>query len=138
MLTIKKPLSESEAAKARNPKPWRGWFPAEFLDAAARELQRGNSMIEARLAVTNDGETREFLDWFTASERAAEKLRHACEACGALDAYEAGKIAPEIFPGHACEVRLDIEKRRGLPDRSVIVDYRAAASEVVTSLRRAG
>jgi len=36
MLEIPKPLSASEAAKARNSKPWRGWFPAEFLDAAAR------------------------------------------------------------------------------------------------------
>jgi hypothetical protein len=138
MLNISKPLSASEAAKARNPKPWKGWFPAEFLDAAAKESARGNAMIEVRLAVTNDGETREFRDWFTASERVAEKLRHACEACRALDAYNAGKIAPEIFPGRACDVRLDIEKRRGFPDRSVIVDYRAAASEVVTSIRRAG
>jgi hypothetical protein len=138
MLTINKPLSASEAAQARNRKPWKGWFPAEFLDAVAKESSKGNSMIEARLAVHHDGETREFLDWFTASERFAEKLRHACEACGALDAYEAGRIAPEIFPGHAVEVRLDVEKRRGYPDRSVIVDYRASASEVVTSLRRAG
>ncbi len=138
MLTIK-PLSASEAAKARNPKPWKGWFPAEFLDAAAKESQSsGKPMIEARLAVTNDGDTREYRDWFTASERFAEKLRHACEAVGALDRYEAGSIAPEIFPGHACDVRLDIEKRRGLPDRSVVADYRAAASEVVTSIRRAG
>jgi hypothetical protein len=95
-------------------------------------------MIEARLAVTMDGETREYRDWFTASERAADKLRHACEAVGALDRYEAGKVAPEIFSGHACEMRLDIEKRRGFPDCSVIVDYRAAASEAVTPLRRAG
>lgn len=137
MLEIPKPLSASEAAKARNPKPWRGWVPAEFLDAASKESARGNSMIEARLAVTKDGETREYRDWFTAAERFADKLRHACEAVGALDRYEAGKIAPEIFPGHACEVRLDVEKRRGFPDRSVIADYRAAAARVV-NLRQAG
>lgn len=138
MLEIKKPLSASEAAKARNPKPWRGWCAAEFLDAAFKELQRGNWMIELRLVVSNAGETREYRDWLTASERAAEKVRHACEAVGALDAYETGKVDPDLFPGHACEVRLDIEKRRGYPDRSVIVDYRAAASGVVTPLRRAG
>lgn len=138
MLEIPRPLSATEAAKARNPKPWKGWHSAQFLHAAAKESARGNSMIEARLAVISDGETREYLDWFTASERVAEKLRNACEAVGALDRYEAGKVAPEIFPGRACEVRLDIEKRRGYPDRPVIVDYRAAASEVVTSLRRAG
>src|SRR3954447_22051890 len=39
-LKIPKPLSASEAAKARNPKKWRGWVPAEFLDAAAKESQR--------------------------------------------------------------------------------------------------
>ena len=74
----------------------------------------------------------------TRARRAADKLRHACEAVGALDRYEAGQIDPGLFPGHACEVRLDIEKQRGYPDRSVIVDYRAAASESVTPLRRAG
>ena len=138
MLEIKKPLSDGEAAKARNPKPWKGWVAAQFLDAASKESTRGNAMIEARLAVTKDGETREFRDWFTGSDRFAAKLRHACAAVGALDRYEAGKIEPEIFPGHACEVRLDIEKRRGYPDRSVIVDYRAASAEAVTSMRRAG
>ena len=138
MLEIKKPLSDSEAAKARNPKRWRGWCAAEFLEAVSKDSSRGNSMIEALLAVSHDGETREFRDWFTGSDRFAAKLRHACAAVGALDRYEAGKIEPEIFPGHACEVRLDIEKRRGYPDRSVIVDYRAASAEAVTSLRRAG
>jgi hypothetical protein len=134
MLKIPKPLSASEAAKARNPKRWRGWFPAEFLDAVVKHSQRsGNPMIEVRLAVFNNGETREYPDYFTASQRFAEKLRHALEAVGdgALERYEtAGEVGPEIFPGHTCEVRLDIETRPRQPDRTVVCDYRRAAAVV--------
>jgi len=36
MLEIPNPLSASQAAKTRNPKPRRRWFPTEFLDVAAR------------------------------------------------------------------------------------------------------
>src|SRR5690242_17359716 len=104
MLEIK-PLSKSEAAKARDRKPWEGWCLAEFLDAVSKLAQRsGKPMIEARLAVTKDGETREYRDYFTASERFAAKLRNACEAVGALDRYESGLVSPEIFPGHSCQV----------------------------------
>ena len=58
-LTIK-PLSESEAAKAAKPSLWRGWFPAQFIEASETQSQRGNAMIALRLVVFNGAEQREF------------------------------------------------------------------------------
>jgi hypothetical protein len=129
MLTIKKPLSESEALKAAKPLLWRGWFSAKFLESVEKESRRGNPMIEVRLVVFNDEESREFRDWLTGAERGAARLRHACVAVGAVDKYEAGEIGAADFPGHTCRVQVGVEKRRGYPDRNVIEDY--AASSVV-------
>ena len=138
MLTIRKPLSESEAVKAQKPMPWRGWFRAEFRETADTETKRGDPMIAVWLAVFNGDEEREYRDWFTAADRGAARLRHAAEAVDVLAQYEAGQVSADLFAGHACEVKLDIEKRRGFPDRSVIVDYRAAAASGVVHLRSAG
>jgi hypothetical protein len=142
-LHINKPLSEGEAAKAAKPSLWRGWFPAQFIDASETKSKRGNAMIAVTLTVFNGTEEREFRDWFTASDRAAAKVRHACEAIGELAKYEAGAIAAEDFPGQTVQVRLDVEKgRAGFPARSVIVDYRADteadAQRGVVNLRAAG
>jgi hypothetical protein len=134
-----KPLSDSDAAKAAKPSLWKGWFLAEFIEASETESKRNNAMIAAILAVFNGAEQREFRDWYTASERSAAKVRHAYEAVGKLAKYDAGLIAAEDFPpGQRVQVRLDVEKGHGgFPARSVIVDYKAAASEVV-NLRQAG
>lgn len=142
-LTINRPLSENEAAKAAKPSLWRGWFPAQFIEATETESKRGNAMIAVVLTVFNGGEERTFQDWFTASERHAARLRHACEAVGELAKYEAGAIAAEDFPGHAVQVRLEVEKgRAGFPARSVIADYKEDAAEDarrgVVKLRSAG
>jgi hypothetical protein len=140
MIPIKKPLSESQAAKAANPKPWRGWFLAKFLEAVETESKAGHAMIAARLTVFNgEGGEREIRDWLTTAERGASKLRHAC-ACApsGLARYDAGEISAEMFLDLACQVRLDVEKRRGFADRSVIVDYKPAeAAGVVTSFKQA-
>jgi hypothetical protein len=129
------PLSDTEAVKAAKPsKPslLRGWYPGNFIDAWETESRRGNPMIAAALTVSTGTEEREFPDWFTASERFAAKVRHACEAVGKLAEYEAGTIAAEYFRGQHVQVRLDVEKgRAGFPARSVIVDYRAASAKVV-------
>jgi hypothetical protein len=135
-MEIRKPLSASDAAKAAKPKLMRGWFRAEFLEAVEKDSRRGNPMIEVLLAVYDgEGATREYRDWLTTSERGAEKLRHACEAVAALAKYDAGEISQDDFPGHACQVRLDIEKKRGFPDRSVIIDYKPASASGVVNLR---
>ena len=126
MLTIKKPLSETEAAKAAKPELWSGWYRGDFADSWETESKRGNPMIAVALILFHGMEQREFRDWFTASERTAAKVRHACEAVGKLEKYEAGEIGAEDFRGQRVEVRLDVEKGRGgFPARSVVVDYRA-------------
>jgi hypothetical protein len=138
VLTIKNPLSKQEAALAADPAKWRGWFPATVIEAGEKNDKNGNPMIELLLAVEHGGETREYKDWLTMYDRGAEKLRHASEMAGVLSKYEAGEgISPDDFAGHACQVRLDIEKRRGAPDRSVLIDYRPAAVSGVVNLRQA-
>jgi hypothetical protein len=67
----------------------------------------------------------------------AAKLRHACEAVGALDRYESGEITQDDFPGHDVQVKIIIEKRRGFPDQNRIVDYRPATAGRVLNLRTA-
>jgi hypothetical protein len=125
-LTINRPLSDSDAAKAAKPSLWRGWLPAQFIEATETESKRGNPMIAVVLTVFNGAEERTFKDWFTASERHAARVRHACEAVGELAKYEAGAIAAEDFPGQTVLVRLEVEKgHAGFPARSVIVDYKA-------------
>ena len=47
------------------------------------------------------------------------------------------KSDAEMFPGREVTVRLGIEKRRGYPERNVILDYRPASSHVV-KLRASG
>ncbi len=136
MPLIVKPLSDRDAARAAKPQLWRGSFPAEFTAAWETKSKRDNDMIAVTLAVFNGAEQREFRDWFTASERSAAKVRHACEAVGKLASYEAGVIAADDFPGQRVQVVLDVEKgRAGFPARSVIVDYRAATD--VLNLRAA-
>ena len=131
-----KPRSETEARKAARPVLLHaGWHDAEFREATERQSKRGNDMIEALVVVREpDGNEREFRDYLTDTGMGALKLRHACEAVGALGKYEAGEISAADFPGHACRVRVGVEKRRGYPDRNIIEDY--AASPAV-SLRPA-
>jgi hypothetical protein len=125
------PRSETEARKAARPVLLRtGWHDGEFREAAERQSKRGNDMIEVVVAVREgDGNEREFRDYLTDAGMGALKLRHACMAVGVLDKYEAGEIGAADFPGHACRVKLGVEKKRGYPDRNVIEDY--AASSVV-------
>jgi hypothetical protein len=71
-----------------------------------------------------------FRDWLSDADRGAAKLRHACEAVGALARYEAGAIGQDDFPGHNVQVKVGIQKgTRNFPgDRNVIEDDRAADS----------
>ncbi len=135
------PRSEAEATKASRRtllKP--GEYDGRFREAVERKSKRDKDMIEAVVVVFDgDGGEREFRDYLTDTTLGAAKLRHACEAVGALHKYEAGEIGQDDFPGHAVRVRIGIEKKRGWPDRNQIEDYApASASGVVTPLRAAG
>jgi len=132
------PRSEADAQKAsRRTLLKDSMYDALFREAEERQSKRGNDMIQVLLVVSDaDGNEREFRDYLSDATLGAAKLRHACEAVGALAKYEAGQIEQADFPGHACRVHVGIEKKRGFQDRNVILDY-APASPVFT-LRQVG
>jgi hypothetical protein len=110
-----------------------GWHEGRIAEAIEKPSKRsGKDMIELTIIVTDaDGNERTFLDWLTDSPLGAIKLRHACEAVGALSRFEAGEIGQADFPGHDVRVKLGVEKKRGYPDRNVIEDYAASAAAVI-------
>src|ERR1700730_14683802 len=93
-------------------------------------------MIELTVVVPDAaGNERTLRDWLTDTTLGAAKLRHACEAVGALARYEAGEIGQADFPGHDVRVKISVEKRRGFPDQNRIDDYAAASDSRVVNLR---
>lgn len=135
------PRSDADAQKASRRTLLRsGSYDAMFREAVEKESKRGNEMIAVVVTVYDgDGGEREFRDFLTNTALGAAKLRHACEAVGALAKYEAGEVQQDDFPGHTVRVKVGIEKKRGYPDRNVIEDYApASAASGVVQLRSAG
>jgi hypothetical protein len=84
------------------------------------------------------GDIRNMRDYLVAVDSQLLKLKHAIEACGCSEKYNAGEeISQDDFPGHDVEVKLAIEKKGGFT-RNVIVDYRRVAASSVVALRSAG
>lgn len=133
-------LSEADAQRAaKRTLICVGWHDGRIIEAAEKRSKSGNDMIEIAVGVFDaDGNERTIRDWLTNSKLGAARLRHCCDAVGALTRYEAGEITEADFAGNACQVRIGIEKGRGrYPDQNVVLDYRAAAAQVV-NLRNAG
>lgn len=134
-------MTEAEALRAsREMRTWKpGWYSGR-IDAARETLSKAqNECFELSVIVRDAaGNERSFRDWLTATKFGLLKLRHCIEAVGTLEKYNAGEeITEDDFPGHEVDVKLSIEKKRGFPDRNIIEDYRAAASEFA-NLRPAG
>jgi hypothetical protein len=131
--------SEAEAVKASRRTLLRsGSYDALIREAVEKQSKRGNDMIEAGVVVYDgEGGEREFRDFLTNTGLGAAKLRHACEAVGALAKYEAGEISAADITGNV-RVKIGTEKRRGWPDRNVIEDYAPASASGVVHLRSAG
>jgi hypothetical protein len=130
--------SETEAVRASSRTLLRaGWHDdARIVEAVEKPSKRGNDMIELTVVVPDAaGEERTLRDWLTDTTLGAAKLRHACEAVGALARYEAGEIGQADFPGHDVRVKISVEKRRGFPDQNRIDDYAAASDPRVVNLR---
>ena len=110
-----------------------GWIDGAMIrEAVERPSARGNDMIEVVVAVPDGrGGERLFKDYLTSTPLGALRLRHACEAVGALDRYTSGEISASDFPGHAVRVKIGIEKKRGYAPRNVIEDYGIAEARVV-------
>jgi len=133
-------VSEAEAQKAsRKSGTWKpGWYPSR-IDAALEKLSNaGNETFELTHLVRNTaGDERTIRHWLTATNFGLRSLRHAIQAVGCLEKYNAGEeINQEDFAGADVEVLLAIEKKGGFT-RNVIVDYRAASSSSVVNLRSA-
>ena len=111
-----------------------GWIDDAMIPAALeRPSARGNDTIELDIAVPDGrGGNRPFKDWLTNTPLGALRLRHACDAVGALDRYNAGEISASDFVGHTVRVKIGIEKKRGYAPRNIIEDYAASEARVVS------
>jgi len=117
-----KPLSSTEAAALQLfPK---GIYDFEVIDGDDKVSEAGNPMIELKLKVTNaDGASRMVRDYLL--EQWPIKLRHAAEACGLIDEYEAGELVGTDFIGKTGKLTLKIEKDKAkkFPDKNAVSDY---------------
>lgn len=131
--------TEAEATKlARRALLKPGWYPARITDALEKLSRGGKDTIELSVAVAD----RTLRDWLSDADRAAQKTRHCCQACGdeVFERYEAGEVGQDDFPGRDVEVKITIQKgTRAFPgDRNVIEDYRPAADFSRVANLRAG
>ena len=128
-------VSESDALKAaRKSGTWKtGWYGSRIDTARETLSNAGNECFECTHNVRNAaGDERIIRDRLTATNFGLLKLKHAIEAVGCSEKYNAGEeLTQEDFAGADVEVKLGIEKKRGFPDRNIIQDHRAAASSVV-------
>lgn len=131
------PYSKAQAgalyASLREPiKP--GWVEdATISEAVERPSARGNMMIELSIVVRDGhGGERILKDYLTNTPLGALRLHSACEAVGALDRYNAGKISPDDFIGKIVRVKLSVERSRRYGQRNIIEEFAAAEVRIVS------
>lgn len=132
IVKITNPRSEAEAHSASRHALLTGWQDGVIAEASEDTSRRGNAMMKVTVVVTDaQGIERTFFDFLTDTPQGALRLRHAVMATGCLAKYESGEeLQPEDFAGRQIKIKLKTERRNGFT-RSVIEDYRAAASSVV-------
>jgi hypothetical protein len=116
------PKSEKEIAEANLLSE--GEYPFEVSTGADKISKSGNEMIELWVRVYKpDGSFNQVVDYLL--ESMAYKLRHAAEACGLLDKYEAGTILGTDFVGKTGMLKLGITKDKNgqYPDKNGIKGY---------------
>jgi hypothetical protein len=113
-----------------------GWIDGAVIrEAADGFTAQKNEKIELFIAVPDGrGGERLFKDHLTATPLGALRLRHACEAIGALDRYmNEGEVSASDFVGHTVRVKIEVEKKRGpYGPRNIITDYAKAEPRVVS------
>jgi len=126
-----KPQTEKEIAESKLYS--KGIYDFEILDAAEKvSKSSGKPMIELKVRVSaGNGSARVITDYLLAER--PDKLRHAAQACGALDRYDMGALSDNDFRGKRGKLKLGIEKdgTRQYPDKNIVVDYVCAASPVL-------
>ncbi len=126
--------SKSELQKAAQPSLLRsGWYDGEFSEVIEFVSQRENDTFAAQVVIRlEDGTTRTLRDYLVDVGRGGLKFYNAAVSSGVGAKYEAKQeISPYDFVGKAVRVKIAIEKKRGFPDRNIIEDYAAPASEIV-------
>jgi hypothetical protein len=102
----------------------RGIYQFEVIEGCDKVSQAGNPMIELKVKVSDaHGASRVVTDYLL--EKWPMKLRHAAEACGLLERYEAGELAGTDFVGKSGKLTLTIEKDKNkkFPDKNAVADY---------------
>lgn len=119
------PKTEKELAEV-------GLWPAgtvdfEVLTAEETTSSKGNDMIKLKIKIFNDaGESKTVLDYLL--DAMPGKLRHAAEAFGLLQEYEAGGFEAIDCEGKTGKCKIKIDKSEGYPDKNGIADYIAVVT----------
>lgn len=123
-----KPVSKEHLDKKQEEAESRFLWPAgeydfEIMLAEDKVSSKGNEMIALDINVFNEsGQTLGVKDWLM--EVMEFKLRHAAEACGLLERYEAGELEALDFQGKTGRLRLKIgKKQEGYKQRNEVADY---------------
>lgn len=101
-----------------------GIYDFEIGTATDEVSKSGNEMIKVDLTVFDaQGNKRFIFDYLL--DAVAFKIKHAAEACGLLDKYEAGLIVAEDFIGKSGKVKIKIQKDKTgqYADKNVVADY---------------
>lgn len=108
----------------------KGDYDFEVLEAADTKSKSGNDMIKVNLGIYQGDAIRiRVFDYLLSAMEA--KLRHFCDTCGILAAYEAGTLCAADCKGRAGRVRLIIEEdETGKYDpKNVVKDYICRAAK---------
>jgi hypothetical protein len=134
-LTINKPpQTEAETAKlAKSPLLPDGTYAAHIREARDDKSKRsGRDMIVLTIVVLDaEGNERILLVYLHTASAALLLLRHACISVGAEAEFSAGRITPELFPGHDVRVIIGTEKKGKWPARNVVLDMLPADGSAV-------
>lgn len=114
------PKTEKELAEAGI---WpAGTYDFEVLTAEDTISKKGADMIKLKVKIFNDsGATQTVFDYLL--DAMPHKLRHAAEAFGLLDEYEAGGFDAIECEGKTGKCKIKVDKSEGFPDKNGISDY---------------
>lgn len=124
-MTNYKPKTEAQLAEEGLFKP--GVFDCEVAEAIDKPSKAGNPMVTLKLNVFDEnGSLRSVYDYIVPSTNFGErKLRHAADAFGLLEKYEAGEIWADDFSNQMGKVEIGISKPT--PDyplpKNIVTDY---------------
>ena len=104
-----------------------GVYDAEVVETSDKQSKKGNDMFTLKLRVFNDdGSSRFIYDYIVMGTNFGErKLRHAADACGLIDTYNAGSLTAGDFLNTSCKV--EVAQQNGTPayptPKNIVSDY---------------